>query len=243
MMRALIVVAPIFLAASVARPFQDRVGGPDRPALRMGPAGARAQSPPPGITRTVIVDNATALVARLRYQSGKGETSHTHPFSAVVVQLTAGEVDMTLGADRSRARREPGTVWFVPANMPHMAVNTGTAPWEQIAITIKPTRAAAPAAPPTDAPPGITRTTLIDNADARVVRVQFAAGSREPMHTHPNDLLTVQLTPGTVDIVIGSNKTTGERMAGFVQFLPRNIEHAYISADTKPFELMSVAIK
>ena len=198
---------------------------------------------PDGISRTVVVDNPTTLVARLRYEAGKGETSHTHPFSAVIVQLTPGDVDMTLGEDRSRARREAGTVWFVPANVPHMAINTGTAPWDQIAITIKPTRARAPAAPPTEAPPGITRTTLLDNADARVARVQFAPGSREPVHTHPNDLLTVQLTPGTVDIVIGSNKTTGERTPGLVHFLPRGVEHAYISTDTKPFEVMSVAIK
>ena len=206
-------------------------------------AGWPQTSPPPGITRTVVVDNATALVARLRYEAGKGETTHTHPFSAVVIQLTPGEVEMTLAGDRSRARREAGSVWFIPANTPHMAVNTGTAPWEHIAVTIKPTRAAAPAAPPTEAPSGITRTTLVDNNDTRVVRVLFAPGSREPAHTHPNDLLTVQLTPGTMEIVIGSNRTTGERAAGLVQFLPRSVEHAYISTDTKPFELISVAIK
>jgi len=211
-------------------------------AVVLGAAEAVAPQSP-GITRTVIVDNATVLVARLRYEAGKGETSHTHPFSAVVIQLTPGEVDMTLARDRSRARREAGSVWFIPANTPHMAVNTGTAPWEHIAITIKPTRPAAPAAPPTEAPAGITRTTLVDNTDARVVRVLFAPGSREPLHTHPNDLLTVQLTPGTMDIVIGSTSTTGERAAGLVQFLPRGVEHAYISTDTKPFELMSVAIK
>src|SRR5262245_46475704 len=206
-------------------------------------AAVEPQAPPAGITRTVVVDNSTALVARLRYEAGKGETNHTHPFSAVVIQLTAGEVDMTIAGEHSRTRREAGSVWFIPANTPHMAVNTGSAPWDHIAITIKPTRAAAPAAPPTEAPAGITRTTLVDNSDARVVRVLFAPGSREPVHTHPNDLLTVQLTPGAMDIAIGSNMTTGERTAGFVQFLPRGVEHAYVSRDTKPFELMSVAIK
>ena len=199
--------------------------------------------PPPGITRSVVVDNATVLVARLGYEAGKGETSHTHPFSAVVVQLTPGDVDMTLGSEHTRARREVGTAWFIPANVPHAAVNIGSAPFEQIAITIKPERPAAPTAPATDAPPGITRTTLIDNADARVVRVQFAPGGREPVHTHPNDLLTVQLTTGRVEILIGPDKTTGAREPGLVQFLPRDVPHAYVSADTKAFELLSVAIK
>src|SRR5262249_10819148 len=113
----------------------------------------------------------------------------------------------------------------------------------QIAITIKPTRPPAPAAPPTEAPPGITRTTILDNADTRVVRVQFAPGSREPVHAHPNDLVTVQLTPGIVEILLGSQRTSSERAPGFVQFLPRNVDHAYVSGDTKAFELLSVAIK
>jgi quercetin dioxygenase-like cupin family protein len=230
--RALAIAALAVSAVGAARPFQGREQA--APAI---------QQPPPGITRTVLVDNPTVLVARLRYDAGKGETSHTHPFSAVVVQLTPGEVDMTLAADRSRARREAGTAWFIPAAAPHAAVNVGTAPFDQIAITIKPTRPAAPAAPPTDAPTGITRTTLIDNADTRVVRVRFAPGGREPVHTHPNDLLTVQLTAGRVEMLIASDKTASERAPGFVQFLARDIPHAYASIDTKPFELVSVAIK
>jgi quercetin dioxygenase-like cupin family protein len=201
------------------------------------------QSPPPGMTRSVALDNATVLVARLAFEAGKGETSHTHPFSAVVVQLTPGDVDMTLGSERSRAPRDAGTVWFIPANVPHAAVNAGTSSFEQFGITIKPTRPPAPAAPPAAAPPGITRTTLVDNADTRVVRVRFATDAREPVHTHPNDLLTIQLTPGRVEMLIGTDKATADRPAGFVQFVPRDVPHAYVSADTKPFELISVAIK
>jgi len=228
------------LLVGVGRPFPGRqpAGLKARPYNRIG-----SQQPPPGMSRSVVLENDTTLVARLGYEPGKGETSHTHPFSAVVVQLTPGDVDMTLGADHSRARREVGAVWFIPANVPHAAVNAGTATFEQIAVTIKPTRAPAPAAPPTEAPPGITRTTIVDNPDTRVVRVKFAPGSREPMHTHPNDLLTVQLTPGIVEIQIGSQKSSSERAAGFVQFLPRNVEHAFVSGDTRSFELLSVAIK
>lgn len=240
-MTRLFVAAAALLLLDAGRPVQDRhVSGLKAPPYHDidGP-----QSPPPGMTRSVVLDNDTALVARLGYEAGTGETSHTHPFSAVVVQLTPGEVDMMLGSEHSRAHRDVGTVWFIPANVPHAAINTGAAPCEQIAITIKPTRAPAPAAPPTNAPPGITRTTVVDNADTRVVRVRFAPGSREPVHAHPNDLVTVQLTPGDVEIVLGSQKTSSERPPGFVQFLPRNVDHAYISGDTRAFELLSVAIK
>jgi quercetin dioxygenase-like cupin family protein len=234
--RVLIAAAMALGAAAAAPPFEGRAHG------AVGPTGTEQQAPP-GMTRTVLVDNATVLVVRLGYDAGKGETSHTHPFSAVVLQLTPGDVDMTLNTDRSRARREAGTAWFIPAGAPHAAVNAGTAPFEQIAITIKPTRPAAPAAPPSDAPAGIARTTLVDNADTRVVRVQFAAGAREPVHSHPNDLLTVQLTAGRMDMRIGSETIAGQREPGAVQFLPRDVPHAYASTDAGPFELVSVAIK
>jgi quercetin dioxygenase-like cupin family protein len=229
----LVIAALVAGAAVVAQLFQSRALG----------AESAPQQPPPGITRTVLVDNDTVLVARLRYEAGKGETSHTHPFSAVVIQLTPGDVDMTLAADHSRAHRDAGTTWFIPAAAPHAAVNVGTVPFDQIAITIKPTRATAPAAPAADAPPGITRTAVIDNTDARVVRVRFAPGGREPVHTHPNDLLTVQLTAGRLEILVGADRTAADREPGFVQFLPRNVAHSYVSTDTKAFELVSVAIK
>jgi quercetin dioxygenase-like cupin family protein len=204
---------------------------------------AHASQVPQGMVRTVLIDNGTVLVTRLGYEAAKGETSHTHPFSAVVMQLTPGDVDMTIGSEHSRTRREAGTAWFIPADVPHAAVNTGTMPFEQIAIAIKSTRMPAPAAPPTDAPPGIARTALIDNAEARVVRVQFGPAGREPVHTHPNDLVTVQIGAGQLEIVLGSEKTTGARPPGAVQFVARNVPHAYASVDTRPFELLSVAIK
>lgn len=203
----------------------------------------QAPQPPPGISRTELIDNATVLVARLRMEPGARETVHTHPFSAVVIQLTPGDVDMTLGAERARAPRPAGFVWFVPREAPHAAVNAGTSAYDLITIAIKPTRPPAPAAPATVSPAGITRTMIVDNEETRVVRAQFAPASGEPVHTHPNDLVTVQLTPGRVEILEGSSRTSEERAPGFVRFLPRQVPHSYVSADTRAFELMSVAIK
>ena len=56
----------------------------------VGTADQQAGAPPPGITRTELVNNATALIARLRMAPGAREDVHTHPFSAVVVQIGAG---------------------------------------------------------------------------------------------------------------------------------------------------------
>jgi len=206
-------------------------------------AAIHGQQPPPGISRDQILDNRTALIAHLRMEPGSRETIHTHPFAAVVIQLTPSEIDMTVGKVRSRQSRDPGFAWFIPKEAPHAAINSGMTAVEFVTVGIKPDRPSASASPPTQSPPGITRETLIDNDEARVVRVTFAPGGREPTHTHPNDLVTVQITPGRVAILEDSSKSDEERKPGFVKFLARGVSHSYASSDTKPFELISVAIK
>lgn len=202
-----------------------------------------ASQTPAGIARTALVENASVMCARLTYQPGAAEASHTHPFSAVVIQLTAGDVDVTIGSEHTRAQRPAGFVWFVPKGVPHAAANAGSSTFEQITIAIKPDRPPAAAGAASAAPPGITRTTILDNEEARVVRVEFAPTGREPLHEHPYDLVTVQLTPGRLDIVFGTEKTTVDAPAGDVRFLPRRVPHAYASASGAPFTLFSVAIK
>jgi quercetin dioxygenase-like cupin family protein len=198
---------------------------------------------PAGIARVQLVDNATVMCAHLTYASGAAETSHTHPFAALVIQVTPGEVDMTIGSEHTRAHRDAGFVWYIPRGVPHALLNVGTDQFEQTTIAIKPDRLPAPSAPATTAPPGIARTTVLDNADARVVRVEFSHDGREPVHEHPCDLVTVQLTPGRLEMLIGSNRETERLVPGQVRFLPRNVPHAYASADPAPFALLSVTIK
>ena len=76
-----------------------------------------------------------------------------------------------------------------------------------------------------------------------MVRVTFEPGGRESVHTHPNDLVTVQITPGRVAILEDSAKSDEERKPGFVKFLTRGVSHSYASTDTNPFSLVGVAIK
>ena len=233
MIRALAALVIVAVAVPVARGFQPRERGPERAALQ-------AAAP----QRTAILDNATTTVTRLRFGPGAREAVQTHASPLVIVQLTPGDsVDLTVSDARGLGPRDAGLVTFVPADTPCAIVNAGAVSFDMIAITIEPTRAAAPSAPPTEAPPGITRTTLMDNNDVRLVRVRFAPGSREPVHTHPNDLLTVQLTPGTFDILLGATRTGGRRDVGFTQFLPRDISHAYVSTDSETFDSLSISIK
>jgi quercetin dioxygenase-like cupin family protein len=192
-------------------------------AMLLSPVAPQVPAPHPDAA-SVLIDNATVRVTRQRLAPGARETIRATGAPLIVIPPKAGPTFVADGAE-------------------YAAVNDEAGPIDLLLVRIKPTRPAAPAAPATEAPPGITRTTLIDNADVRVVRVRFAPGSREPIHTHPNDLLTVQLTPGTFDIQVGDARSSGRQPAGFTKFLPRDISHAYISTDSKPFDLLSISIK
>ncbi len=202
-----------------------------------------AQVMPPGVSRTQLLENSTVMVARLNMAPGAREQVHTHPFSAVVVQLGPGDVEMRIGTRPETARRDRGHVEFIAAEMPHAAANVGTASFDVVTIAIKPDRKPAGTQPPADAPPGITRVPVLDNADARVTRVTFAPGSKEPVHSHPFDLVLVPLVPGRMDVTLGDTRSAKDYEAGEVIFLPRDVPHAVASADHRPFELLSVGVK
>ena len=202
------------------------------------------QTNPGDPVRTPLLQNDTLAVTELRFDPGTREAVHTHPFPLILVQTTSGSISVQ---EQNVTRRgdKIGEVWFVPADRTHAVT---TLPNQQkaidmLAIAVLPNRPPAPTAPATEAPPDIARATLVDNDVVRVVRVRFAPGSAEPIHSHPNDLLTIQLTPGKLGVTMGTEHQTQERPGGYVHFLPRNLQHSYASEDTKPFELLSIAIK
>lgn len=196
-----------------------------------------------GITYTPVLDNETVEVTRFHAPPSTSELLQNWADPFLFILLTPGDVDLRVGTDNGRGHYAAGTVTFVPAGVFHRARNIGTTTFDMLLIKIKPARRKAPGAPATEAPPGTTRTTILDNADVRVVRVRFAPGGREPLHTHPNDLLTVQLEAGRLEILNGSERTTGNLEVGVVKFLSRGVEHSYGSVDTNPFDILSVSIK
>jgi quercetin dioxygenase-like cupin family protein len=201
----------------------------------------QAQTP----ERTSVLENSTVAATHLRFAPGARETPHTHPFPLLIVQLTPS-TDVSVTAQELVMRgSKPGEVWYIAPDRLHSVANPPGAkgPVELLAVALLPTRQPAASAPVTDAPAGVTRSTLVDNDQLRVVRVRFDPGAHEPVHSHPNDLLTVQITAGKMEILQGSWRTSETREPGFVQFLPRGLSHMFGNADTKPLELVSVAIK
>jgi quercetin dioxygenase-like cupin family protein len=90
--------------------------------------------------------------------------------------------------------------------------------------------------------PGITRTTLKDDAKSTVTRVHFAPGAVEPPHTHPYDVILVPVTSGPVDFAVADKKATVLK-AGEVQFVPKDTTHHLGNSGKQPFELIAIAIK
>lgn len=187
--------------------------------------GAAAALTLPGASTSSVLDNATVHVMRVRIPQDGAYDVRADGAPILVVTLPHGDVQM------------------IRIGMTRRLTNAVPAPAEFLAITIKPTRRPSDAAPPTSPPPGIERTTILETHDVRVVRVTFSPAGREPVHTHPNDLLTVQITRGRLEVFDGSRKSISAEAAGTVRFLARNVPHAYASRDARPFELLSIAIK
>ena len=222
------------IRAAVIAAAASLVGAAAATAVRTGPADD------PG----TLVDNASVRV--MRHHLAPGATAGVAPIEspALIVQLTAGDVDLTVGNARASGPREAGAIAYVPARTQARARNIADrAATDIVVVGFKQGRVRPGEMPSVDAPPGITRTPLLDNGDTRVVRVEFASNGREPVHTHPYDLITLQISQGRVEILDGDTKTTGDREPGFANFVPRNRPHAYASADSKTFEILSVAIK
>src|SRR5262249_30004598 len=146
--------------------------------------------------------------------------------STLVVQVTEGEVEITQLSDDSRGARQPGAVNFVPSGVGHTGRNIGGTPYDVLWIGLKRPRTAAPGSPAADAPPGISRSLVVENEEVHVTRLRFEPGAREPDHSHPYDLLTMQIDRATVGILNGGELSTAEREPGFIQFIPRGVLHA-----------------
>ena len=206
-------------------------------------AALLAQAMPPGITRAPLLENDTVMMARLRMAPGAREEVHTHPFSAVVVQIDEGDMEMQVGTRRETARRGPGHVDFIAADMPHAAANAGSSAFDIVTVALKPERTAGGSQPAAQSPPGITRVPLLDNAEARATRVTFAPGAREPVHSHPFDMVVVQVTPGRMEVLVGGRTEARDYAAGEVVWLPRNVPHAVSNGGGVAFTVVSVGVK
>jgi quercetin dioxygenase-like cupin family protein len=91
--------------------------------------------------------------------------------------------------------------------------------------------------------PRVTRRAIIDNDRVSIIRLTFAAGQREQMHSNPTDVIVVQATPGDVEYGLGDEKTTGHEEPGKVWYVPRQPPHAMSNVGSTPFDIVVITLK
>jgi quercetin dioxygenase-like cupin family protein len=89
-----------------------------------------------GIARTVLRDDESLMISRIRFDPGAGETLHTHPFDLVVIPLGSGAVEWEVG-DVVTDTLALGDVQFVQRGVAHRLVNRGESSLEIIAIAVR----------------------------------------------------------------------------------------------------------
>ena len=213
-------------------------------AALLATTALNAQAPPPvGFSRAPLFDNPTVNVFRLMLQPGARETPHTHPNSMLVVWISRAEVEMLNGQQQTPRTRLAGEVEFFAREVTHAAGNGGSAPFEVVVINIKPDRVPGGTAAPAPPPAGVTRTPVLDNPEVTATRLDFAPSAREPVHTHPYDLVVIPLTASTLEVQIGSEKQTRDYAPGNSFFVARNQPHAVANTGSGTFSVIGVAIK
>jgi quercetin dioxygenase-like cupin family protein len=92
-------------------------------------------------------------------------------------------------------------------------------------------------------PVGMTRTVVLENARVRVVRVRIEPGAREALHKHEYDIIVTQLTPGQAESVVGDEKSSAWREAGYTFFVPKGTMHLGANVGKEPFDVMTTILK
>jgi len=204
---------------------------------------APAPAPVPGRTVTPIFENGTLSAAKLTFAPGSREQPHTHPYPLLVIITSRGELEMANGGAPVKGAKVPGDFEFVPTGVTHAAANVGNAPLEAIALNLKVDRVKGGTAPAPQALPGLTRTPVTSNDELAITRLEFQPGVREPVHTHPYDLVVVPISAGTLDLQLGDKKSNYNAPVGQALFIPRGVPHAVANTGNAPLRLLGVAIK
>jgi len=99
---------------------------------------ARAQAPAgPAFASKPLVNNDRMQVQRLTVPAGFRETLQVVPNDQIAIQITPGDLEVTINGQKTAGRIEPGTAFYVPKNAPHQFLNVGTAPYDVVVVMLK----------------------------------------------------------------------------------------------------------
>jgi quercetin dioxygenase-like cupin family protein len=101
-------------------------------------AAARAQAPAaPPFASKVLVDNDRVRIQRLSVPAGFRETLQVVPNDQIAIQVTPGNLEVTISGQKTAGRIDPGTAFYVPKNAPHQFLNMGQSPYDVVVVMLK----------------------------------------------------------------------------------------------------------
>lgn len=89
---------------------------------------------------------------------------------------------------------------------------------------------------------GVAVTKVLENEKVTVLRVAIDPDGREAPHSHAFDLVTVALTPATMEIVRGDETVRVERAVGDVAFVPKGTVHGSHNLGKGRVEVIAIAL-
>jgi quercetin dioxygenase-like cupin family protein len=145
-----------------------------------------------------LVDNDSVRVVKVTDQPHAASTPHEHKLNRVMIYLQAGTQKITpQGGAATTLRWKAGEVKWSPAGGTHVSEVTSNAPVTIVEVEVKkegtPGKTANVALDPVKVDPADYKVEF-ENAQVRVVRVNFPAHHKVPQHEHVLNRVVVYLT-------------------------------------------------
>lgn len=83
----------------------------------------------------------------------------------------------------------------------------------------------------------------IDNERVTVLRLTMPPGYRDPVTSGDKDLVVTQASPGELEALVGTEKTTAMREVGQSWFVPKGTPHAFSNPGRTAFDVIVTILK
>jgi mannose-6-phosphate isomerase-like protein (cupin superfamily) len=98
---------------------------------------ASARQAPAGLGMKVLVENERVRIQRLSVPAGFTDPVSVAQNDQIAIQITAGEMDVTIGDKKTVGHVDPGTTFYVPKNVQHQFNNAGKTGYDTIVVMLK----------------------------------------------------------------------------------------------------------
>jgi uncharacterized RmlC-like cupin family protein len=106
--------------------------------LLLLPFRGAAQTPVASrVGSTPLLENDRVRVQRVTVPPGYRDRVSMLQNDIVVIQVTAGEMEVVIGQDKTLGHVDPGKTWYVPRATPHQFSNIGTSGYETVIVFLK----------------------------------------------------------------------------------------------------------